>query len=85
MLGTSSRWGSGDGAVRTADESVSEQRLTYADKKRAGEAVDVDSEIEAWLEQGSPGSLAEWLGMSDEEYAAFVDQRMHGPDTVRDG
>lgn len=54
------------------------------DRLRAGEAVDADANIREWIESDFAGPLAEWLGMTEAEYASFAEARMYGPDTVKD-
>lgn len=53
-------------------------RRTYADRKAAGEAGNIDDEIDAWHESDFAGPLHEWLGVSWEEYAVMVTGKMPG-------
>lgn len=54
------------------------ERRTYMDRKRAGEAVDILDEIDAWHESDSAAPLHEWLGMSWHEYAIAVTGKAPG-------
>jgi hypothetical protein len=51
---------------------------TFADRVLSGEVYDldvIDDEIAAWHEAGGAGcDLHEWLGLTEAEYALFVEQ-----------
>lgn len=45
------------------------------DIRKALQCEEIDAKIEAWHDSDYSGPLHEYLGMTEEEYAAFVEQR----------
>jgi hypothetical protein len=57
------------------------EHVTFIDRALRGEVFDPDEEIDdaidAWHESDTSLSLSEWLGLSQDEYALFVEEPQH--------
>lgn len=58
------------------------RKATFVERALAGDVLDlseIDEDVDAWHASETTESLAEWLGMSEDEYALFVER----PDALR--
>ncbi len=57
------------------------KRKTFVDQLLSGDAMveDADDFVEAWHDAGSGLAISEYLGMSEEEYLAWLEE----PDLIR--
>lgn len=67
-------------AVKGRKADINEN-MSFIEKVLAGDALDteIDDYVEQWHQNGGDLSLAEFLGLTDEEYALWVEQ----PESLR--